>query len=169
MLWIFQHLAQCLVENWCSISVWFKEEIFGSNSVTLQNSLILILYSSQHPELLNQIMFYQRLLATEKKRGAWDAFHRAVLIVDREAFIAEQRCLLLPQHLPHSVVSAPAILLTWEGSRVKYFSWLEVNPSSHRVLQRTSVEKRVQAGTSLAVQWLGLGASIAWGTGSIPG
>ena len=90
------------------------------------------------------------------------------MIVDRETFIAEQRCLLLP-HFPHPVITAPAMLLTWEGSRVKYFSWLEVNPSSHRVLQRTSVEKRIQAGTSPVVQWLGLGAAIAWGMGSIPG
>ena len=90
------------------------------------------------------------------------------MIVDRETFTAEQRCLLLP-HFSHPVITAPAMLLTWEGSRVKYFSWLEVNPSSHRVLQRTSVEKRMQAGTSPVVQWLGLSASIAWGTGSIPG
>ena len=67
MLLIFQHLAQCLlVLNICAL----KEEIFVSTSVTLQNSLILILYSSQHTELLNQIMVYQKLLVTRKKRGA---------------------------------------------------------------------------------------------------
>ena len=32
-----------------------------------------------------------------------------------------------------------------------------------------SQTKKVYIGTSLAVQWLGLHASSAWGTGSIPG
>ena len=65
------------------------------------------------------------------------------LLVHREPFIEEQRCLSIPQQFPHSIITTTAMLLEWERQPVKYFSWLEVNPSSHAVLWRTGVCKTV--------------------------
>lgn len=79
-------------------------------------------------------MFCRGLVAAEENLGAWDASHRVFLLGHREPFIEEQCCLSIPQHFPHSIITATAMLWQWERQPVKYFSWLEVNPSSHAAL-----------------------------------
>ena len=45
----------------------------------------------------------------------------------------------------------------------------EEREGRQQLWQQKEIEKRGRSGTSLAGQWLRLCASIAWGTGSIPG
>lgn len=72
-------------------------------------------------------------------------FHRVFLLVNREPIIEEQRSLSIPQHLPHSVITALRHVVETGGAGVKYFSWLEVNPLYHGVSWKTGVQKRMQA------------------------